>query len=116
MRLSGFSMGVQVALVSRYWTKLFVLACVLSYFLVFPFEILFPLVEQLFSVADSAQVRHHVPLLHAKGPSTGSATWALLCEDLATRELLPLPWCQPAASPAHPVSSMCASMTSELYD
>ena len=43
-------------LVARYWTKLFMLVCALSYFLVYPFEILFPLVEQLFSVPDSAQV------------------------------------------------------------
>ena len=44
-------------LVARYWTKLFIVVCALSYCLVYPFEILFPIVEQLFSVVDSAQVR-----------------------------------------------------------
>ena len=47
---------MQVMLVARYWTKIFLIACTLSYILVYPFEILFPLVEQLFSVVDSAQV------------------------------------------------------------
>ena len=40
---------------ARYWTKLFVVFVLLSYWLVYPFEIIFPLVEQWFSVADSAQ-------------------------------------------------------------
>ena len=46
---------MQVCLVARYWTKLFVLFVLLSYWLVYPFELIFPLVEQLFKVADSAQ-------------------------------------------------------------
>lgn len=40
---------------ARYWTKLFIIFVLLSYWLVYPFEIIFPLVEQWFSVADSAQ-------------------------------------------------------------
>lgn len=45
----------QVTLVARYWTWLFLIFCLLSYFLVYPFEILFPLVEMLFGIYDSAQ-------------------------------------------------------------
>ena len=42
-------------MVARYWTWVFFIFCVLSYVLVYPFEILFPLVEMLFTIYDSAQ-------------------------------------------------------------
>lgn len=42
-------------IVKRYWTKLFVVMCTLSYILVFPFVIIYPYVEKAINYYDSAQ-------------------------------------------------------------
>ena len=46
---------VQVALITRYWSWLFAVIVFLSYFLVYPFILLFPKVEKWFSVYDPSQ-------------------------------------------------------------
>lgn len=46
---------LEVCLVARYWTSTYALFVFLSYFLVFPFFILFPYIERGFSIYDAKQ-------------------------------------------------------------
>lgn len=46
---------LEVSLVARYWTKLFVFFVVLSYVVVYPFFLVFPYAQRAFEVYDPAQ-------------------------------------------------------------
>ena len=56
------SVTLEVCLTTRYWTWLFGVIVFLSYWLVYPFELLFPLVEMWIKSPDPAQygVARHI--------------------------------------------------------
>lgn len=46
---------LEACLVARYWTKLFVVFCILSYSLVYPYILLFPYIERGLGIYDNSQ-------------------------------------------------------------